>query len=54
MNESDPKHDQKLFDKNALESERQFIKEGRLYDISLERGLLINVKKNYTPYIGNQ
>ena len=37
-----------------MQKEKQFIKEGRLYDISKARGLISGVKIIKEPYIGNQ
>lgn len=54
LDESNKKHDQKIFDTEALEQEKSYISKGRLYDISQERGLLVNMKKIKDPYIGNQ
>lgn len=46
-------HDDKLFDSKALNDEKQYLKKGKLYDITKARGLLVGMSKSTDPYIGN-
>ena len=45
-------HDVKIFDLNAAPNDKRHLRKGRLYDISRATGLLVNVKRPGTAYIG--
>jgi hypothetical protein len=54
MDYGNEKHNKKLFDTTCHHWEREYIKQGPLYNVSKARGLLVGMKKAKDPYIGHK
>lgn len=54
IDEKSRRHDQKLFNTQADSKEREYCKQGRLYETTKPRGLLVGMKKSFDPLIGQK